>query len=201
MERSLLPSSWAAVGSSDTLTGLALLCLIVIIIVFTAQLEALVSACRGLAAYRRQLLNARRKLEQDIATMLANAETINQALPELKTSVARLGDEYERLAAQASEARKLHIREVVMSDIFVQQGDRPFLATVYRPEPDPDEPLAAFWQAGRDHVLYSADEKSAVRRFAQRYPAERGFVVGTVTPFAIPWTPLVAPKPAGSGTA
>jgi hypothetical protein len=176
--------------SSDTLTGLAMLGLIVVIIVFAAQLEALFSACRALMGYRRQLQAARQKLEQDIATAVAAAETVNQSLPALQAAVIALGEEYEKLAADASEARKLHIREVVMSDIFVQQGDRPFLAKIYRPKPDPDEPLADLWQAGRDHVLYGADLKAAARRFVQRYPKERGFVVGEVSPFSIPWAPV-----------
>lgn len=190
-------STLSALYSSGTLTGLALLGLIVIIIVFAAQLEALFSACRNLVTYRHQLLAAHRKLEQDVATTLANAQAISEALPELQASVAALGDEYEKLSAQASEARKLHIHEVVMSDIFVQQGDRPYLAKVYRPKPDPDEPLAELWQAGRDHVLYSSDDKSAARRFAQRYPKDRGFVVGAVSPFSVPWSPPRDPAPHG----
>jgi hypothetical protein len=190
-------SFWSGLHSSDTLTGIAMLGLIVVIIVFTAQLEALFSACRTLLAYRQQLQTARRRLEQDIAAAVTAAEAINQSLPDLQAAVVALGDEYEKLAAEASEARKLHIREVVMSDIFVQQGDRPFLATVYRPEPDPDEPLARDWQAGRDHVLYGADLKAATRRFAQRYPTDRGFVVGEVTPFSIPWAPVEAAEAEG----
>lgn len=184
-----LGSTWATLYSSGTLTGLALLGLIVIIVVFAAQLEALFSACRNLIAYRHQLVNAQRKLEQDVAATLTNAQAIHAALPELQASVVALGEAYEKLGAEASEARKLHIHEVVMSDIFVQQGDRPYLAKIYRPKPDPDEPLAELWQAGRDHVLYGSDEKSAARRFAQRYPKDRGFVVGAVSPFSVPWTP------------
>jgi hypothetical protein len=175
--------------SSETVSGLALLGLIVVIVVFAAQLEALFAACRNLHAYRRQLVDARRKIEQDTETALAAAEAMRQALPELQAAVVSLGQEYEALSAQANEARKLHVHEVVMSDIFVQHGDRPYLAKVYRPKPDPDEPLAELWQAGRDHVLYSADEKNAVRRFAQRYPAERGFRIGEISPFHVPWTP------------
>ena len=188
MDDASLGSTWSMLYSSGTLTGLALLGLIVITVVFAAQLEALFTACRNLSIYRRQLLAAQRKLEQDVATTLTNAETITAGLPELQASVIALGDEYEKLAAEASEARILHIREVVMSDIFVQPGDRPYLAKVYRPKPDPDEPLAALWQAGRDHVLYSSDDKSAARRFTQRYPQDRGFVVGAVGPFSVPWT-------------
>ena len=57
-----LGSTWATLYSSGTLTGLALLGLIVIIVVFAAQLEALFSACRNLIAYRHQLVNNRKSV-------------------------------------------------------------------------------------------------------------------------------------------
>ena len=186
MDDATSSSAWSVLQSSGTLTGVALLGLIVIAIVFAAQLEALVSACRNLLAYRRQLQQAQRKVEQETEAALGQAKSLQDELPQLQASVEALAQEYERLAGDASQARKLHIREVVMSDIFVAQGDRPFIATVCRPKPDPDEPLAEQWKAGRDHVLYSSDTKTAARRFAQRYPTDRGFAVGPVSPFTIP---------------
>ncbi|HEV2675314.1 MAG TPA: hypothetical protein VGV37_12295 [Aliidongia sp.] len=189
MEDFSLSSVWADLRASGTLAGLALVGLIAIIVVLAAQLETLFSACRTLVAHRTQLLNTQRKIEQDIAAAVTAAETIGLALPDLRTSIAALEEEYARLSAEASEARQLRIHEVVMSDIFVQQGDRPYLARIYRPKPDPDEPLAAEWQTGRDHVLYGADENSTIRRFTQRYPTDRGFVIGAIRPFTIPWTP------------
>jgi hypothetical protein len=128
-------------------------------------------------------------MEADVLVTRSNAQAIDDALPALRDEVAALAKEYEALSAEAAEARRLQIREIVMSDIFVQPGDRPFLARVFRPKADPDEPLAAQWRAGREHVLYAADQKTGTTRFAQRFPVDHGFVVGPVSPFAIPWNP------------
>ena len=184
-----LGTVWASLYASGTITGLALLGLIVIAIVLAAQLEALYRACRHLMAHRSQVINARRRMEADVVATRTNAQAIGDALPALKDEVAALAKEYEALSAQATEARRLHIREIVMSDIFVAPGDRPFVAQVFRPKADPDEPLAAQWRAGREHVLYAADQKTGTTRFAQRFPVNHGFLVGPVSPFDIPWNP------------
>ena len=184
-----LGALWSALYANGTVTGLALLGLLVIGIVVAAQVEALYSACRHLMAHRRQVMNARQKMEADVVAARMNVQTIGDALPELKDAVRALAQEYEALDIQATEARRLHIREVVMSDIFVQPGDRPFVAQIFRPKADLDEPLADQWRAGREHVLYAADENAGATRFAQRFPAAHGFVVGPIGPFDIPWNP------------
>ena len=182
-----LGALWATLYSNGTVTGVALLSLILIVIVFGFQLEAMFSACRYLIAHRGQLISARQKMESDVFQALQAVQAIDQSLPELRETIATLAREYETLDAKAVEARKLHIREVVVSDIFIQPGDRPYLAKVYRPQAAPDEPFAAQWRAGRDHVLYGNDKKAAATRFAQRYPADHGFVVGPVSLYHIPW--------------
>jgi hypothetical protein len=181
-----LSALFATFYGNGTVAGLALLGLIVIGIVVTAQLEALWSACRHLMAHRRQVINAQQKMAADVAAARKTAQAIDEALPELKEAVQALAQEYETLSVAAAEARQLHIREVVMSDIFVLPNDRPFVATIYRPKADPDEPLAEQWRAGREHVLYAADQKTGATRFAQRFPANHGFVVGPVSEFDIP---------------
>jgi hypothetical protein len=180
---------WATLYDNGTVTGIAFLGLILIAVVLAAQFEAMFSACRHLLAHRRQLVNAQRKMEADVRQALETVKAIDQSLPELRETIEALAQEYEKLDVTAAEARKLHIREVVMSDIFVQPGDRPYLATVSRPQAAPDEPFAFQWRAGRDHILYGNDKKAAAIRFAQRYPAEHGFVVGPVSLFDIPWNP------------
>lgn len=184
-----LGALWASLYTNGTVTGVALLALILIAIVFATQLETLFSGCRYLIAHREQLINAQQKIEGDALQALRTVEEIEQSLPELRETIAALAHEYEKLDIKATEARKLHIREVVMSDIFVQPSDRPYLATVCRPQAAPDEPFAAQWRAGRDHVLYGTDKKAAAIRFAQRYPTEHGFVVGPVSVFDIPRNP------------
>jgi hypothetical protein len=186
---------WATLYRSGTVSGLLLLGLIVNLLVLAAQLEALISACRRLLDHRRQLANAQRRVEAEIAAARASATALDEALPDLEQAVQELGREHEQIAAEAAEARKLHIREVVTTDVFVSPGDRPFLARVARPRPDPEEPLAESWTVGRDHILYAADPASATRRFAQRFPAERGFQVGPIAPFEIPWTPVAEAVP------
>jgi len=190
MQDDLSPAAlWTTLYANGTITGLALLGLIVILVVLGFQLEAIFSACRYLMAHRRQLLSAQQKIEGDARHALQTVQAIDESLPELRETIEALAHEYAKLDIKATAARKLHIREVVMSEIFVQPGDRPFLAKVYRPKAEPDEPMAAEWRAGRDHVLYGIDKKAAAIRFAQRYPAEHGFVVGPIAVFDIPWNP------------
>jgi FtsZ-binding cell division protein ZapB len=180
---------WATLYDNGTVTGIALLGLILIAIVLAAQFEAMFSACRHLLAHRRQLISAQQKMEADVRQALETVKAIDQSLPELRETIEALVQEYEKLDIEATAARKLHIREVVMSDIFIPPGDRPYLAQVSRPQATPDEPFAAQWRAGRDHVLYGTNKKAATIRFAQRYPTEHGFVVGPVSLFNIPWNP------------
>lgn len=175
--------------ANGTITGVALLGLILIVILFATQLEAMFSACRHLTAHRDQMVGTQQKLEGDAFQTLQTVKAIDQSLPDLRETVAVLTQEYAKLDVKATAARKLHIREVVMSDIFVQPGDRPFLAKVQRPQAAADEPLAAQWLVGRDHVLYANDKKAAITRFAQRYPADHGFIVGPISLFDIPWNP------------
>ncbi|HLZ65604.1 MAG TPA: hypothetical protein VKQ29_05200 [Aliidongia sp.] len=201
-EDTSLGALWATLYANGTIGGLALLGLLVIAIVFAAQMEALYTACRHLMVHRSQAISAQQKIEMDVEIVRRTAEEIGASLPDLRAEVEALTREYEALSGQATEARQLHIREVVLSDIFVQPADRPFIATISRPKAEPDEPLAAQWHAGRDHVLYAADQKSGATRFAQRFPADRGFVVGPVSPFAIPWNPpdeLSTLEAAGAG--
>lgn len=182
-----LGALWTTLYTNGTVTGVALLSLILIVIVFGFQLEAMFSAYRYLVAHREQLINARQKMESDLLQALQAVRTIDQSLPDLRESVAALAREYEALDAKAVEARKLHIREVVVSDVFIQPGDRPYLAKIYRPKAAHGEPFAAQWRAGRDHILYGNNHKAAAIRFAQRYPTEHGFVVGPVSVYEIPW--------------
>jgi hypothetical protein len=180
---------WTMLYGSGTLTGLGFLGLIVIAIVLTAQLEAAFSACRTLLAHRRQLVLAQQRLEKDVSQTLQTAAMIDQSLPELRETIDALVREYERLDIQATAARTLSIREIVVSDIFVPAGDRPFLAMIYRPQAAPDEPFAAQWRAGREHIVYGNEKKAAAARFAQRYPKDHGFVIGPVSVFDIPRNP------------
>ena len=180
---------WATLYANGTVTGVALLALILIVIMFAAQLEAMFSACRHLAAHRDQVAGAQQKIEGDVFQALQTVKAIDQSLPELRETIQALAHEYEKLDIKATAARKLHIREVIMSDIFVQPGDRPFLAKIYRPQAADSEPMALQWRAGRDHVLYATDKKAATTRFAQRYPADHGFIVGPASLFDIPWNP------------
>jgi len=184
-----LGALWATLYANGTVTGVALLGLILIVIVFAFQLEALFSACRYLLAHREQLNSARQKMESDALQALQAVQAIDEALPELRETIEALAREYEMLDAKATVARKLNIREVVVSDIFIQPGDRPYLAKIYRPQATPDEPFAVQWRAGRDHVLYGNDKRAAATRFAQRYPTDHGFVVGPVSVYDIPWNP------------
>jgi hypothetical protein len=180
---------WNELYANGTVTGAALLFLIVIAIIFATQLEALFSACKHLAAHRDQVAGAQQKIEADAFAALQSVKAIDQSLPELRQSIQELAEEYAKLDAKATEARKLIIREVVLTDVFVQPGDLPYVAKVYRPNAAADEPFAAQWRAGREHVLYGTDKKAAATRFAQRYPTDHGFVVGPVAVFDIPWNP------------
>lgn len=180
---------WTTLYDSGTLTGVALLCLIVIAIVLAAQLEALFSACRHLVAHRKQLTSARRRIEADTEAALKAANEIDLSLSEARDAITALVEEYERLELKAIEARRLHIREVVVSDTFILPGDRPYLAKVTRPKAEPDEPFAPLWRAGRDHVVYGSDRKAVALRFSQRFPVEHGFVIGPISPFDIPQNP------------
>ena len=91
---------------------------------------------------------------------------------------------FRSLAPQASEARRVQIRQIILSDIFIAPGDRPFLAKVRMRDPSAEDPLAHEWQAGREMVLYAHEQLGAQTRFARRFPAERGYVVGDVVPFS-----------------
>jgi len=178
---------WAELYANGTVTGAALLFLIVIVIIFASQLEALFSACRHLAAHRDQIVGLQQKIEADAFAALQSVKTIDQSLPDLRQSIEELAEEYAKLDVKATEARKLIVREVVITDVFVQPGDLPYVAKVFRPHAAEDEPFAAQWRAGREHVLYGADKKAAATRFSQRYPTDHGFVVGPVAVFDIPW--------------
>ena len=178
---------WATLYDSGTVTGIALLGLILIAITLAAQFEAIFSACRNLLAHRRQLVGVQQKIEADVRQILETVKAIDESLPELREMIERLAQEYEKLDVEASAARKLHIHEVVMTDVFIHPGERPHLAKVSRPQAAPDEPFAPQWRAGRDHILYGNDRKTAAIRFAQRYPTEHGFIVGPVSVFDIPW--------------
>lgn len=178
---------WAELYANGTVTGGALLCLIVIAIIFAAQVEAVMSACRHLSAHRAQVLGAQQKIEADVFAAQQSVQAIDRSLPELREEIEALAEEYTQLDPKATEARKLLIREVILTDVFVQPGDLPYVAKVFRPQAAADEPFAAEWRAGRDHLLYAADKKTASTRFAQRFPSDRGFVVGAAAVFAIPW--------------
>jgi hypothetical protein len=184
-----LDDLWSTLYANGTITGIALLGLIVIAVMLSAQLESLYRSCSQLIAHRHQLIAAQHKMVADVAAARAGLQELTDALPALRSTVLDLENEYERLNIEASEARKLHIREVVVTDVFIQGGDRPFLATVYRPKAGAEEPMAEAWRAGREHMLYAADPRTAAKRFVQRFPSNHGFVVGSASPFEIPWNP------------
>jgi hypothetical protein len=186
---SSLGDLWLALYANGTVTGLALLALIVVAIMLAAQIEQLYSSCSQLIAHRHQLIAAQRAIEAEVAATRANLQELTDALPALRNMVLDLDNLYQKLNIEATEARRLHVREVVVTDIFIQSGDRPFLATISRPKADPDEPLAELWRAGREHMVYAVDIRTAATRFGQRFPASHGFVVGPAGPFEIPWNP------------
>jgi len=178
-----LLSLWDDFVASGSLEGALLLCCIVVLIVLAAQIDSIVRACNQVWEHKNALARSRRKTRADIEAARAAIEQIHARLPVRQQEVEALGEVQADLAPKAIEARSVRVRQIVLSDVFISPGDRPFLAKVRMVDPSPEEPLAAEWEAGRELVLYAQEQLSARTRFARRFPAERGYVVGDPVPF------------------
>ena len=183
IDASLL-SLWDDFVASGSLEGALLLGCIAVLIILAAQIDSIVRACNQVWVHKHALARGRHKTRADAEAARTTIEQICARLPIRQQAVEALDEVQADLAPQAIEAKRARIRQIILSDIFISPGDRPFLARVRMADPGPEDPLAEEWRTGREMVLYAQEQLGAQMRFARRFPAERGYVVSDIVPFS-----------------
>jgi hypothetical protein len=178
---------WYEFFASGTFEALLVGCAVLLLFLTAIQVEWIWEICTALRTRRNALDVAREAAKAGADAARKDRAALDQDLPGLEAAVAQLRAEHDALALKAAEARRELIREIILSDIFVPPGHRPYVSVVRRLHPAPNDPLASAWQAGREHVLYASDPRSALLRFERRFPAERGYTFEIVIPFDARW--------------
>lgn len=157
-------------------------------LVTAAQVAASVS--QRIRRVRRLHLVRRRKLQQAVVQMREKAKgslDLRREVRGMERELARLTGGIDQGEASVERARAGSESQLYVVDERRQEGDGCFVLTVRHPQfgslsRNAPTDLAESWRQGRRYVVWAAAAKLAEAKTSARFPADRGYVVGTPEP-------------------